>query len=600
MMEYEFKKEDALRFADSQGIKTKIRGSELIFAECPYCGGKSKDKEKFAINMTTGQFNCFRASCRARGNMITLMKDFDFELSKELYEYYNRKRKFKSIAHYPRPEVRDPAIEYMKGRGISEEVVKKYSITTLKDNDNVIVFPFYDENNIMQFVKYRKADFDKEKDNNKEWSEKDCKPILFGMDQCNFENDTLIMTEGQIDSLSVAEAGIENAVSVPTGANGFTWVPYCWDFLGKFNTLIIFGDHEKGKITLLSDMKGRFHGMLKHVRPEDYQDCKDANELLQKHGKQAVIDAIQNAVAVRNPRIIEMADIVATDEEEEKISSGITYLDRTIGGFQMGTLVIVTGDSGYGKSTLASQFGTFALKQGLNTFFYSGEMRKWQVKKWLDRQIAGPDFTRLVSKGNGYDEWCVRDDTTKKINKWYKGRCFLYENSVNMSEGNETLLDVFKEAIKQCSCRVIIVDNLMTAMEDDLSSDLYRQQTSFIKKLVDMANAYNVLIILIAHLRKTSPGKGYSNDEIAGSSNIKNLCHLVLRYAKPKAGEADRILRIEKERITGRKSFEDVELWFDEASKRISEKPGEFSWDLGWADEDDKWVDADEYDEIPF
>ena len=600
MMGYEFRKEDAIRFADEQNIKVREKGNELIFEKCPYCGRKSKDKEKFSINMTTGQFNCFRASCKARGNMITLMKDFDFRITQELYEYYNRKREFRDIRKYPRPEACDVSIEYMKSRGISEEVTKRYSITLKEGTENQLAFPHYDENGILQTVKYRKTDFDKAKDKNKEWFLEGCKPILFGMDQCNFDNEVLIMTEGQIDSLSVAEAGIENAVSVPNGANAFTWVPYCWDFLERFNTLIIFGDHENGKITLLSDMKGRFHGTLKHVRPEDYKDCKDANELLIKYGKQAIIDAIQNAVAARNPRIIDMADIVPSEESDEKISSGIKALDRMVGGFTMGTLVIVTGDSGYGKSTLASQFGTFAIKQGYNTFFYSGEMRKWQVKKWLDRQIAGPQYTRLVSKGNGYDEWCVRDDTVEKINGWYRGRCFLYENSVSDMEANDSLVDIFKEAIKQCACRVIIVDNLMTAMDDDLSSDLFRQQTIFVKKLVNMATAYNVLVILIAHQRKVTPGKKYSNDDILGSSNIKNLCHLVIRYAKPSSEECDRLLCIEKERITGRKNFEDIELWFDEASKRISEKKDDFGWDLGWATKEDAWENAENYDEIPF
>ena len=61
----------------------------------------------------------------------------------------------------------------------------------------------------MQFVKYRKTDFDREKDKNKEWCEANCKPILFGMAQCNDKFDRLIITEGQIDSLSVAAAGID-------------------------------------------------------------------------------------------------------------------------------------------------------------------------------------------------------------------------------------------------------------------------------------------------------------------------------------------------------------------------------------------------------
>ena len=99
----------------------------------------------------------------------------------------------------------------------------------------------------MQFIKYRKTDFDKNKDNAKEWCERDCKPILFGMKQCvDFKR--LVITEGQLDSLSVATAGIENAVSVPTGAKGFTWLPYCWNWVNKFDELVIFGDFQRGRL----------------------------------------------------------------------------------------------------------------------------------------------------------------------------------------------------------------------------------------------------------------------------------------------------------------------------------------------------------------
>ena len=53
------------------------------------------------------------------------------------------------------------------------------------------------------------------KDKSKEWCERDCKPILFGMKQCDDAFKQLVITEGQLDSLSVAAAGINNAVSVP-------------------------------------------------------------------------------------------------------------------------------------------------------------------------------------------------------------------------------------------------------------------------------------------------------------------------------------------------------------------------------------------------
>lgn len=291
---YNFQADDARRFAMEQGARTRESGDELQFKICPYCRS-SKDQYKFAINLKTGQFHCLRASCGVKGNMITLHKDFGFSLGQEADRYYDGEKKYRDLGKARKIEVKPAAIRYMQSRGISEAVTKRYGITTQKANENILVFPFMDTGGSLRFVKYRKTDFDKTKDNAKEWCERNCMPILFGMSQCNLQNKTLIMTEGQIDSLSVAEAGFENAVSVPTGKNGFTWVPHCWDFLQNFETLIVFGDHERGEITLLSDMEQRFHGTVKHVRPEDYRDCKDANELLQKYGPDAVKAAVNNA-----------------------------------------------------------------------------------------------------------------------------------------------------------------------------------------------------------------------------------------------------------------------------------------------------------------
>ena len=94
-------------------------------------------------------------------------------------------------------------MEYMGSRGISREVTEKYSISTQAGHDNILIFPFYDEDGVLQFVKYRKTDFNKNTAKNKEWCGANCKPILFGMDQVPKDEKTLVITEGQIDSLSV-------------------------------------------------------------------------------------------------------------------------------------------------------------------------------------------------------------------------------------------------------------------------------------------------------------------------------------------------------------------------------------------------------------
>ncbi len=63
-------------------------------------------------------------------------------------------------------------------------MTERYKVTTVKDDEHILAFPFYDENGVLQFLKYRRTDFDREKHRNKEWCEKDTKPILFGMAQC--------------------------------------------------------------------------------------------------------------------------------------------------------------------------------------------------------------------------------------------------------------------------------------------------------------------------------------------------------------------------------------------------------------------------------
>lgn len=599
---YEFDIEDARRFASEQGIQTRVRGKELHFKQCPYCRNTTDDKNTFAISLNTGQFKCLRASCGAHGNMITLAKDFNFSLGRDVDEYYNSRRRYRDLTRYPRPITKTAAVEYLETRGISKAVTERYGISTKKDEDNILVFPFYDEHGSMQFAKYRKTDFDKATDKNKEWCVSDCKPILFGMEQCDTEIDTLILTEGQIDSLSVAEAGLPNAVSVPTGANGFTWVPYCWDFMSQFKTLIVFGDHESGHITLLDEMKVRFHGTVKHVRPEDYLDCKDANELLQKHGKQAVIDAVNHAVMVENPKIKKLSEVQRKDVSQmECMDTGIKELNRTLGGFYFGQLVILTGERGLGKSTLGSQFGTFAVKQGYTTFYYSGELMDWFFQDWFDRQMAGPDYINGIVSNLGYTSYSVDGQHINQIHNWYDENCYIYDNTILEDEETESLEGTILNAITQYGCRVILIDNLMTAMEDDLSSDIYRQQTKFVRSLANMTKQYDVLIMLVVHPRKSN-GFKFQNDDVAGSSNITNLADVVLRYSKPEYDEnepdpADRVLQVTKNRLNGRLIWTGIKLWYNEPSKRISDNK-RFDWTIGW---EDTFYSADDLDdEIPF
>lgn len=574
---YEFKREDAERFASSVGIKTTQIGDELVFRYCPYCRQKStgRDKNKFSINLKTGQFNCFRSSCGAHGNMITLAKDFDFKLSKDFEAYYRPKKQYRTFKKPEKPlEPKPTTLSYLETRGISKETAERYQVTTAKDRDNVLMFPFYDDKENLISIKYRKTDYNKEKDSAKEWFEKDCKPILFGMMQCNPDNKTLIITEGQLDSLSISESGIENAVSVPTGANGFTWVPHCWDWVNTFDRIIVFGDHEKGNITLLDEIEKRFSLEIFHIREEDYKGCKDANEILLKHGKEQIVKCINMAVPVPVKAVIELADVEDIDIFKlEKLHTGIKQLDRLLyGGLPFGGVHIISAKSGSGKSTFASQILVNAREQGFKCFAYSGELPNYLFKGWMDFQVAGRNHVfEYQNDLYGNKNYNVSQINRQIISEWYRGYMYLHDNRFVEGQEMQSLLKITEQVIQQYGVRVILLDNLMTAMTMDKTrgADTYERQTDFVNKLRSIAVRHNVMILLIAHKRKNNFSQD-ENDEIAGSSNIANLAMLIMSYERGKDCEEDqRLLKVSKNRLFGKIDTDGFVLNYDEKSKRI-------------------------------
>lgn len=594
---YEFEREDAFRFANSVGAKTRVRGNELQFMDCPYCHGASRgDKNTFSINLDNGTFNCMRASCGVHGNMITISKDFDFSLGDEADEYFRGLKRYKQLIQ-TKVDSKPIAIQYLERRGIPEAVTRKYEITAKGDSTSIIVFPFRDDKGKLQFVKYRNISFQKGDKGAKEWCEENCRPILFGMNLCDpGTSRTLVMTEGQIDSLSCAAAGIQNAVSVPTGKNGFTWVRYCWDFLGKFETLIIFGDHERGEITLLEEMKVRFNGTVKHVRVEDYRDCKDANEILQKYGPEQIRKCVENAIPVPVELVQDMADVADEDPFKiEKLATGIKELDAKLhGGLPFGNVHVLGGKRGDGKSTFGSQLIASALRQHQSCFIYSGELQKGNVKSWLDSQIAGPRNIIVNKEANGsIKNWFVSKNNRAIISEWYRGRCYIYDGDQINEDEREDLLKTVEEVIQQNGVRVVLLDNLMTALDLTIqqNTDKYEKQSYFVKRLARIARRYNACIILVAHRRKSNGfDNSDSNDEISGSGDITNLAGVVLSYDRLskrdlddcRGTDKDRKLIIAKERLFGNVDFEGIILHYEILSKRIYGDGDDDTEDYGW------------------
>lgn len=592
---YQFDSDDVYRYASWTHIQTKVKGNELTFQVCPFCGGgngRKRDYGTFSISLRTGQCECKRSGCRYKGNMITISRDTGFELSEDINRYYNinnRNDNFKKFKekHF---ESSENAIDYLLKRGISQNICKQYEITT--KNNNILVFPFKNEKNELKFIKYRKTDFNPEKDKNKEWCEADCMPILFGMNHADPEDGPLIITEGQIDSLSVSEAGLLNAVSVPTGCNGFTWVAHCWDWFQSFKELIIFGDCEKGHITL-TELSNRFNGPVRIVRQQDYKGCKDANEILQKYGKDAIHEAVNNAEAVHDNRIKDLADVEDIDLDNiESIKTNIPQIDDILsGGLHVGELVLLTGKRGDGKSTFMSQLISNALQQNVHSFVYSGELTNSFFKAWIDKQIIG--------------KWNIRPSEMDRLRQFYRGKICLFDNSLITDNEMETLLETIQISIKQYDCKLICVDNLMTAIETDSNEKLYRMQSKFVGTLKEIARKYNVVVLLVAHPRKSN-GYEFQNDDVSGSADITNKVDIVMSYSRPAKDDEEgfdehcRQLLITKNRLTGKltSNKRKIYLYYSDQNKRIVGEDKNFDYDTGWqGDEVIVYIDDED---VPF
>lgn len=602
---YQYQKSDAYGLARHVGADVKQKDDELQFKYCPLCGGgEHKDKYTFSVNINTGMFKCMRASCSEQGGFTTLAKKvgfpLDFGTKEPLKKNYSKlpQRKVKDIV------IRDKAIEYMASRGIPEEIVRKFGITTQKDRTDILVFPFYDWNGNLTMVKYRNTKFQKGDYGSKEWVSKDTKPILFGMNNVNYENDTLVITEGQIDSLSLTAAGIENAVSVPMGKNNFNWINTCWDFLHRFKKIVVFGDNENGEITLAKEITSKLkRHQMSIVKPESYLCCKDANDMLKKYGKGSLVQAVANAEKLKVNHIVSLADVKAVDlSQMPHFSTGLAEIDKLTGGMFNSQLIILSGKRGEGKSTLASQMVIEAVDQDKPTLVYSGELPNYQFKNWLDLQAAGVGNI-TPSCQNGREYYSISSDVQYKINEWYRDLLYIVDNDM-LSDG-ENMMDIIETAIYRYNIKFCLVDNLMCLAE--YGNDIYQEQGKIVKRLKEISVAADCVIMLITHERKQKSMD--LSDNISGSADITNRADVVIKYSRnyDNSEPCDGFIEIPKNRLFGDLALKSaqgaIKTYFDKASRRIStDRTKSVNKAYGWENNHSKQVVHIETDDgdLPF
>ena len=268
-----------------------------------------------------------------------------------------------------------------------------------------------------------------------------------------------------------------------------------------------------------------------------------------------------------------IADVPQVDLNNlPRFKTNIPELDKCIGGLLFGTVTILTGKRGNGKSTFMSQLICEAIDQGVKTFVYSGELADFHFKGWIDLQLAGKENLESVQDEFGNTLYSIPAAITAKINEWYRERLYLYDKRYVPADGEyETLEAVIKDAVDEYGVRFVCIDNLMTAMETVSNvNELNLAQSRFVGMLADIAKTRDVAILLVSH-----PKKGDSddlNDWVSGSSDITNKADVVMTYKRVEDQNHDGELQISKSRFYGRYALgkNAIKLTYSEATKRIA------------------------------
>ena len=519
-------------------IKDKLGGREIVPALCPICqGGRSGDKHTFALSIDKLVYVCKRGNCDAHGRVEELFKLFGENTTtiRRDMKVSNLTMRQQQRFALPKTEmlpVTQQIYDYFALRKISKETVDAFRIAA--DPKGMIVFPFY-EDGVNVFVKFRRPykPSEDEAKKAKEWREPNTKAVLFHMDDCVFD-EPLYITEGEIDAMSLYQAGITNVVSVPSGCDDTSWIENCFDWLEKFEIIVLFGDNDAPGRKMVNDVAKRLDESRCMI-VEEYPDrplgspCKDANEILYFYGAEKLKEMVDEATEVTMEGLVDLSTIPLFNPRVTKmIPSSFYSINYELGGYSPGDLVVWTGRTGAGKSTVVTQEVLASVESGENICYYTAEFSPTKLKRSLYLQAAGSEFVGLeYDPRRDREIQTISPEVCSRIDDWLAGRIMLCtDNVATMKFSSEYLVELLKYARKRNGCTVAVVDNIMTAVMGADDDQYFRAQEKFTLELKKIASSLGMVVHLVCHPRKTKDR--LSNDDVSGSASITRLADTVI------------------------------------------------------------------------
>lgn len=513
---------------------------------CPVCSAQRKNKTEKVLQVTY-EADAVVYHCHHCG------------WSGAVY-YRNNYVPKKRYVRPEQPKVRENKqnlYDYFAKRKISKETLQKYDVDINAEKE--IIFKYYKNGELVN-VKYRtnlgngKKTFRQEKDTEK---------TFFGMD--NVKEKRLVIVEGEMDVLALAESGID-AVSIPQGGSDtkLECIDNCYDFISKFDEYIIAVDNDEVGDKLKQNLLERLG--KESCKIVNWGRYKDANEVLM--AGESLEDYIASAVDIAPEGVITFMDsfdeIYEYNYETDKnyYQTGWQSFDKLVK-LRTGNLMIVTGYPSRGKSTfvdnlLVNLAKDYDIKHLIASFeqtqarHYNTLLEMWkQTPIWKLKekdQIICEEMSTI-------SEHFIRFDTTKLWNI-------------------DQICEVTELCVKKYGIKTLTIDpynRLQKNIKD--REDLYIGE--MLAKLCMLSKKLNILVIFVAHPRKPDGEKMPNMYSISGSGDWYNMADygiVIHRNRDAQTGKLENTPLISVEKVKdfslGEPSGGLVKLYYD-VEKRI-------------------------------
>ncbi|QDP54261.1 MAG: putative bifunctional DNA primase/polymerase [Prokaryotic dsDNA virus sp.] len=502
------------------------KSSGKIKTKCPQCSATRKNKRDkcLSVDIDKGLFNCH--NCGWAGTT-------KFEKKKE----FVKPEKIKV-------NLTDRIIKWFYDRGISEPTLIHWKIgesleyfPQVGKKRRAINFNYYRENDLVN-VKYR--------DGQKNFKMvSGAELIFYGLDNIK-TMDKIYIVEGEIDALSLHEAGIYSVCSVPNGASKgnqrLEYLDNCFEYFKDKKEIVLCTDNDSPGIQLRKELARRFGAYrCKYV---DFGDYKDANEILVTKGGETLRNVIKMAKnfpleGVLNIENIWQSVLNYNENGVKNYSIGLPNADNY---FKMsfGEWSVVTGIPNSGKSDVMDMICcNLALKYDFRCGMFAPESFPYEGH-----------IKRIANKLN---------ETNCNNSQLNQTKDFIQDHFfwVKIDLENLTLkgiLNSFRELVFQKGINVFVIDpwNMLDHSAQRDHSYIGRS----LSEITQFCQQTNTHLFLVAHPRKIESENGtYKKPtlyDISGSADFFNKAYnglIVYRCIGQKTKYESDIVKIYIEKV---------------------------------------------------